>query len=233
MSQLIDNLEQKKKNNENAIEYVAQEKPNAEAEIELFSPSLVKVDSDIVSLVSEINDLKAEIVVLSLNAFNVGCGTTVAATTVYPDRVISKTPNYSSSSYSGTDPYANTDNTLGSSNVGIGSFLIYNQDDTSQVGLGTLFADTGACYRNIVIPPLCDVSVCVSHASSITVLQNRIDVLQAQVSNLVPKSNAIKEQRSESEITRYGYNQTSRLLTEKNAQIDLAIKTIKDLSPNT
>ena len=228
MSQLIDSLEQKKKNNENAISYVAQEKPNSEVEIEMFGPSLVKVDSDIVSLVSQINDLKAEIVVLSLNAFNVGCGTTVAATTVFPDRVVSKTPNYSSSSYNGNDPYANTDNTLSSSNVGIGSFLVYNQDDSSQVGLGSLFADTTTCYR-----APCTSSVCVSHGSSITALQDRIDILQNQVSNLIPKSNAIKEQRSESEITRYGYNQTSIVLTEKNAQIDLAIKTIKDLSPDT
>jgi len=228
MSQLIDILEQKRKNNENAISYVAQEKPNSEVEIELFGPSVVKVDSDIVSLVSQINDLKAEIVVLSLSAFNVGCGTTVAATTVFPDRVVSKTPNYSSSTYSGNDPYGNTDNTLSSSNVGIGSFLVYNQDDSSQVGLGSLFADIGACYRSP-----CTSSVCVSHGSSITALQDRIDILQNQVSNLIPKSNAIKEQRSESEIVRYGYNQTSRVLTEKNAQIDLAIKTVKDLSPDT
>lgn len=228
MSQLIDNLEGKRTINNNAISYVAQEKPKTQADIELFSPTLVKVDSDIVTIVAEINSLKTQIVSLSTNAFAVGCGTTVGATTVFPDRVVAKTPNYASATYDGTDPYSTTDNTLSASNVGIGSFLVYNQSDSSQSGIGSLFGTIGSCFR---IP--CTSSVCVSHASSITALQNRIVTLQAQVSSLIPKSNAVKEQRSEYEISRYGYNQTSRVLTEKNAQIGIAISCIKETSPTS
>jgi len=228
MSQLIDNLENKRVVNNNGISYVEQEKPKAQADIELFSPTLVKVDNDIVTLVGEINSLKTQIVSLSTNAYNVGCGTTVGATTVFPDRVVSKTPNYSSASYDGIDPYGNTDNTLSASNVGIGSFLVYNQSDTSQTGIGSLFASIGSCFRTP-----CTSAVCVSTASSITVLQNRITTLQAQVSSLIPKSNAVKEQRSEYEIARYGYNQTSRILTDKNTQIGIAISCIKETTPTS
>ena len=232
MSQLIDNLEGKRTVNNNAISYVAQEKPKTQADIELFSPTLVKVDSDIVTIVAEINSLKTQIVSLSTNAFAVGCGTTVGATTVFPDRVVAKTPNYSSATYDGTDPYSTTDNTLSASNVGIGSFLVYNQSDSSQTGIGSLFGNISSCVR-----PLqgCSsgINSCVSFASSITTLQNRIVTLQAQVSSLIPKSNAVKEQRSEYEIARYGYNQTTRILTDKNTQIGIAISCIKETSPTS
>ena len=140
MSRLIDNLQNKIETNTNALSYVQQEKPKTQADIDLFGPTLVQVDSNIVTLVAEINSLKTQIVSLSLNAYNVGCGTTVAATTVFPDRIVAKTPNYYTSSYDGNDPYGNTDNTLSASNVGVGSFLVYNQGDTSQAGIGTLFA---------------------------------------------------------------------------------------------
>lgn len=229
MSQLIDNLQGKIAVNNNAISYVEQEKPKTQADIELFSPTLVKVDSDIVSLVSQINSLKTQIVSLSTNAFNVGCGTTVGATTVFPDRVVSTVPNYSISSYDGNDPYGtNSSSALSSLNVGIGSFLVYNQSDTSQTGIGSLFASIGSCFRTP-----CTSSVCVSTASSITALQSQITTLQAQVSNLIPKSNAVKSQRSEYEIARYGYNQTSKILTDKNTQIGIAISCIKQNSPTT
>lgn len=228
MSQLIDNLEGKRIVNNNGISYIEQEKPKTQADIELFSPTLVKVDNDIVTLVGEINSLKSQIVTLSTNAFNVGCGTTTGATTIFPDRVVSKTPNYCSATYDGIDPYGNTDNTLSASNVGIGSFLIYNQSDTSQSGIGSLFGTIGSCFRTP-----CTSAVCVSTASSITILQSRITTLQAQVSSLTTKSNAVKEQRSEYEIARYGYNQTSKILVDKNTQIGIAISCIKETSPTS
>ena len=228
MSQLIDNLEGKREVNSNGISYIEQEKPKTQANIELFAPTLVKVDNDIVTLVGEINSLKSQIVTLSTNAFAVGCGTTAGVTNIFPDRVVSKTPNYSSAIYDGIDPYGNTDNTLSASNVGIGSFLVYNQSDTSQTGIGSLFGSIGSCFRTP-----CTSAVCVSTASSITVLQNRITTLQAQVSSLIPKSNAVKEQRSEYEIARYGYNQTSKILVDKNIQIGIAISCIKETTPTS
>ena len=148
MSQLIDNLQNKIKNNENALSYVAEETPKTQADIDLFGPTCVKLDSDIVSLVSQINSLKSQIVVLSTNAFSVGCGTTVGVTNIFPDSIVAKTPNYSTSTYDGNDPYGNTNNTLTVSNVGIGSFILYTQSDSSQTGIGSLFADVGNCYRS-------------------------------------------------------------------------------------
>jgi hypothetical protein len=226
MSQLIDNLQNKIKNNENALGYVAQETPKTQADIEMFSPTCVKLDSDIVSLVSQINSLKSQIVVLSTNAFAVGCGTTAGVTNIFPDSIVAKTPNYSTSTYDGNDPYGNTNNTLTASNAGIGSFVVYTQSDTSQTGIGSLFGTIGSCFRTP-----CTSSVCVSHASSITTLQNQISALQSQVTNLVTKTNAVKGERSEYEIARYGQNKTTRLLTDKNTQISIAIQAIKDTSP--
>lgn len=227
MSQLIDNLQNKIKNNENALAYVAEEKPKAEAEVELFNPSIVKLDSEIVSLTTQINSLKSQIVVLSTNAFAVGCGTTVGVTNIFADTIVAKTPNYSSSTYDGNDPYGNTNNTLTSANAGIGSFISYTQSDTSS-GIGSLFGSVNTCFRTP-----CTSSVCVSHASSITALQNQISTLQTQVTNLVSKTNAVKGQRSEYEISRYGYNKTTRVLTDNNTQIEIAIQAIKDTSPDT
>lgn len=228
MSQLIDNLQNKIKNNENALAYVAEEKPKTEAEIELFNPTCVKLDNDIVSLVSQINTLKAEIVVLSSNAFAVGCGTTVGVTNIFSDKVTQQVPNYSISTYDSNEPYGiNTSRTLTSSNAGIGSFISYTQSDTSS-GIGSLFGSVDTCFRTP-----CTSSVCVSHASSITALQNQISTLQTQVTNLVSKTNAVKGQRSEYEISRYGYNKTTKVLTDNNTQIEIAIQAIKDTSPDT
>lgn len=229
MSQLIDNLEGKRVINNNGISYIEQEKPKTQADIELFSPTLVKVDNDIVTLVGEINSLKSQIVTLSTNAFAVGCGTTAGVTTIFPDRVVTTVPNYCVSTYDGIDPYGiSTSQSLSSSNVGIGSFLSYNKSDSSQSGIGSLFGDIGNCYRTP-----CTSAVCVSTASSITILQNRITTLQAQVSSLTTKSNAVKEQRSEYEIARYGYNQTTKILVDKNTQIGIAISCIKETTPTS
>lgn len=227
MSQLIDNLQNKIKNNENALSYVAEETPKTQADIELFNPTIKKLDSDIVDLTSQINSLKSQIVVLSTNAFAVGCGTTAGATTIFSDTIVAKTPNYCTPTYDGNDPYGNTNNTLTTSNVGIGSFIVYTQSDSS-AGIGSLFGSIGSCFRTP-----CTSSVCVSTASSITVLQNQISELQTQVTNLVRKTNSVKGERSEYEISRYGQNKTTRLLTDKNAQIQTAIQAIKDVSPNT
>lgn len=228
MSQLIDNLDNKVRTNVNAISYVEQEKPKTQVDIDLFSPTCSVLDSNIVSLVSQINTIKAEIVVLASNAYSVGCGTTAGQSTVYPARVVAKTPNYASSTYDGNDPYGNTDNTLSSSNIGIGSFMIFNVNDSSQSGLGILYGDIGNCYRTP-----CTSGVCVSTASSIAVLQSQITTLQSKVNNLIVKGNAVKGERSDYELARYGQNRTVRTLTDKNTQIRTAIQAIKDASADT
>lgn len=228
MSQLIDNLENKIKLNNNAISYVQQEKPKTQTDIDLFGPTCVKIDGDIVSIVAEINSLKTQIVTLASNAYAVGCGTTVGQTTVYPATVTVKSPNYSSETYSGNDPFGNTNSLLNASNLGIGSFSTFSNNDSSQASYGILYGTINSCFR---LP--CTSSACVSYASSITTLQSRITVLETQVNNLIPKANAVKMQKTEYELARYGQNQTMRTLNEKNAQISLALKYIKDVSPDT
>ncbi len=222
---LINVLKEKNAGNTQTISYMNQVKPETQTVIDYFTTPTKNLDNQIVPIVSQINTLKAEIVSLAAGAYAVGCGTTGGATTVYPDVVRNFVANLSSDSYSGNDPYGTTSSALSSSNVGIGTLLVYTQNDSSQSGIGSLYASINSCFRPKTLIPLvaCVSGECVSFASSITTRQNQITVLASQIVSLVSNSNSLRRERIDYEIQRYSYNQSIVYLTSRNSQINSTI----------
>jgi len=227
MSDLTNLLSQKVSGNTESVGILSARNPEVQKKIDLFSPICNSVDGQIVAIAASIVTLQTEIVSLSTNAYAVGCGTTAGATTIFPDSVKTQSYNLCTVGYDGDAPYTITTSTLNSGNIGIGTLLIYTQNDSSITGIGTSFGSTSTCFR-----PLqgCTSGVCVSFASSISTKQSEIITLRNQLSNLVSSSNQIKRERVDFEIERFGNNYTIRILNEENTRISSAITKIQSLS---
>lgn len=222
---LIKKLNDRISSNTTAIGFIEDEIPKQDEIINEFTEIVIPIDKEVVSITSQINDLKNQIVVLSNQAYSVGCGTTVGVTTIYPDTVQSYSENMTSSSYDGSDPYGGQNNTsLTSSNVGVGTFLIHVQDDSSQSGIGTLYGSIETCFR---FP--CVSGDCVSYASSIAALESQIVTLRNQLSTPISNSNAIKKERRYSQTERYGQKKGIASLKERNDEMKSSIGVINNL----
>lgn len=227
MSELTDLLSQKSVGNTQSISALTDRNPKVQTNIDLFTPICNNVDTQIVAIAASIVTLQTEIVTLSTNAYAVGCGTTVGVSTVYPDVVRTYKYNLCTSTYDGTAPYEITVSTLNSGNIGVGTFLIYTQNDSSQIGIGSSFGSVGTCYRAL---DGCTSGVCASYASSISTRQSQLVTLRNQLSTLVSSSNKVKRERIDYEIERFSNNYTIRILTEENTRISAAITTIQTYS---
>jgi hypothetical protein len=227
MSELIGILNDKKNGNADAITILSDRTPGNQKNVDLFLPVCINVDTQIVSIAASIVTLQNEIVTLASAAYAVGCGSTGAATVVYPDIVRAYSYNLTSPSYSGDSPYDITSVVLNPSNVGIGTLLVYTQNDSSQSGIGSLYSNVGTCRTTF---PGCVSGTCISYASSITSKQSQITTLRSQLPNLISSSNKVKAERVEYEIQRYADTYTIRILGEENTRISLAITTIQSYS---
>jgi len=216
--------------NETAIGHIEEEIPKQDEIINEFTEIVIPIDNEVVSITSQINDLKNQIVVLSQQAYSVGCGTTSGATIIYPDTVQTYSENMTSPSYDGTNPYGGQSNTsLTSSNVGVGTFLVYVQDDSSQSGIGTLYAGISSCYNSLLGCDYVfgqDSTICTGYASSIASLESQISPLRAQLPNKISDSNAIKTERRYSQTERYGQKRGIASLNERNGEMKSAIEVI-------
>jgi hypothetical protein len=186
----------------------------------------IPIENKIISVASSINSLQQQIVSIATSAFNVGCGTTVGATIVYPDTVKTHSENVNSSSYDGFDPFGGqTSSVLSSSNVGFGTFLVFTQNDSSQTGLGTLYGTMEACFRTP-----CNVSVCIDYNSQITSLQSQIVTLRGQLPPEITKVNSVRTEKKNAEIERYGQKRGVASLKQRNSEMESAINTITNIS---
>lgn len=217
-TKLVNLLSETISSNESAIESLEESLLEVEEVISYFEPSCIGFDSRIVSLASSINNIKGEIVTLHANAYAVGCGTTVGISTIYQDVVRNRSYNISTSTYDGEDPYDVIVSTLLSSNVGYGTFLTYTKDDTTSiVGTGNSYADVGTCYGS---HQGCTTPICTVYANSISSKDSQIYSLRAELSNLIGPVNAIKTERVDYQIRRYGDKYSIRTLTEENVRIN-------------
>jgi hypothetical protein len=223
---LIKKLNDRISSNKTAIGFIEAEIPKYEETINDYSEITNPTENKIISVASSINSLQQQIVSIATSAFNVGCGTTVGASIVYPDTVKTHNENVTSSSYDGLDPFGGkTSSVLSSSNVGIGTFLSFTQNDSSQAGLGTLYGTMEACFR---IP--CFISTCITFSSQITSLQSQIVTLRNQLPSEITKVNDVRTEKRNSEIERYGQKRGVASLKERNAEMESAINTIINIS---
>lgn len=227
MSELTNLLSSKISGNSDSISILTGKKPDIQKNIDFFSPVCTTIDTRIVAIAASIVSIQTEIVNLSTSAFAVGCGTTGGATTVYPDIIKNYSYNLCTLGYDSSSPYNTTISNLSSGNAGIGTLLVYTQNDSSQSGIGSFYGNIDTCFNPA---QGCNSGLCVSYASSITTKQTQITTLRNQLINLVSSSNKVKTERVEYEIQRYGNNYTIRILTDENTRISLAITTIQNYS---
>jgi hypothetical protein len=222
---LVKKLNDKISSNKTAVGFIEAELPKYEETIGEFIEITIPIENKIISVTSSINSLQEQIVSVATSAFNVGCGTTVGATTVYPDTVKTHSENVNSSSYDGLDPFGGqTSSVLSSSNVGVGTFLVFTQNDSSQTGLGTLYGDIESCDR---FP--CAGNVCIDYNDEIVSLQNQITTLRGQLPSEIIKVNSIRTEKKNSEIERYGQKRGVASLKQRNSEIESVVNTINSI----
>jgi len=222
---LIKKLNDKISSNKTAIGFIEAEIPKYEETIGEFTEITIPIENKIISVTSSINSLQQQIVSVATSAYNVGCGTTTGASTVYPDTVKTHSENVNSSSYDGFDPFGGqTSSVLSSSNVGFGTFLVFTQTDSSQTGLGTLYGTIQSCFRTP-----CTGSDCVDYNSQIASLQSQIVTLRDQLPSEITKVNSIRNEKKNAEIERYGQKRGVAALKQRNIEMESAINTIKSI----
>ena len=229
---LVKKLNDRISSNKTAVGFIEAEIPKYEETIGEFIEITIPIENKIISVASSINSLQQQIVSIATSAFNVGCGTTVGASIVYPDTVKTHNENVTSSSYDGFDPFGGkTSSVLSSSNVGIGTFLSFTQNDSSQTGFGTLYGTIGSCFATP-----CNVSVCVDYNSQITSLQSQIVTLRGQLPPEITKVNSVRTEKKNAEIERYGQKRGVASLKQRNSEMESAINNINainDISPTS
>ena len=194
----------------------------SQAVIDNFTPSCKGLDTRIVSLVSNINTLKNNLVVLYSNAYAVGCGTTVGATEISPDTANDSSYYLSSSSYDSDEPYEINTTPLTFSNVGFGTFVIYTKNNP-QIVSGYAYANIGSCYG-----VGCVSGNCTNFANQIADKQNQILTLQSEIDNLVLSVNSIKTERVDYQTRRWADKYTIRNLKEENQRINASISILNN-----
>lgn len=177
-------------------------------QINRFGPATKGLDRRILEINNEIAAIQNEILVLGQQANAVGCGTTaVPVEEVFEDRVI-----LHSWSFSGNNPFANSSQTLTSSNLGVGTY-----NGTTQVSIGT--------YLGFETPIVGD---CVGYSNSITARQNSLTTYRQERDSVIVQINIIKEARAEYELQRYGYNNAKSQLDAQIQKKSTLVSALED-----
>lgn len=170
--------------------------------IENYNYPIQKLDNRILQLNNQITDLKNTILTIGQSASNAGCGTTAAFVSVAASTISCKIY-----SFSGNNPFAESTQTLSSSNLGVGV-----TNSVVIVGLGTYNDIIGTCY-NIGCSTAPGGS-CVAAATSITNLQNQIPALVSERDDLMIKVNFLKTARVDYELQRYAYTKSKTQISD-------------------
>jgi len=208
-----------------AIGFASEAIPEIQTEIDLMTEYCVNADKKILPIITEIKNLQNQIIVLSNQAFAVGCGTTTGATTLNEDIVTNNTQNVNDKNYTGTDPFGGQSTPeISSSNIGVGTLTVYSANGGS--GIGTLYSGIGSCYSPGIGSCLVD-GDCAGYATSIANLNSQITTLRNQLPPLISDTNVLKEERKQSEIQRYGDLFIIGQLGERKINIATAKTTIQ------
>lgn len=169
-------------------------------------------DNKIISIATQINEKKQLIFTKIAEAVSAGCsvgfGTTAIVNGVTIGVGFTITDDYPFiKKYVGLDdPTAevpfNSDNTvtLTASNSGKGYFSGFTENGGSDVGLYR------TVFYNPLFPPPNPIGICTDRTEEIIILANEINVLRSQIdSDLITKTNTIKDRKTTSEVFVWGY----------------------------
>jgi len=227
---LIELFEDTIKGNESSIQDLIDDLIEIDPIIEYWTPSCEGFDREIVRLVSNINALKSDIVVLHTNAYNVGCGTTVGITTMFKDVAYNLSFNLNQEDYIVPDHYDyNSDgeetafnviiNVLSNENVGYGTLSKYVPNDPT-AGIGSIFYNVGIGSDSG--------ELCAEFVDQIVEKQSQIESLRLKVIPLIEPVNFLKEERLPYHVRRYRNKVEIIALNSQNVRLDMGINALKN-----
>ena len=185
--------------------------------IENYKQPIEKLDNRILQLNNQIADLRAQILTIGQNASTAGCGTTGFSTTV-----VSPTVSCKIYSYTGSNPFETSTQTLSSSNLGVGA-----TNTIVNVTIGTYKGNIGTC-STITGCTGAPGGSCVAAAASITYFENQIPPIAAQRDDLMLKVNFLKNERVQYELQNYAYNQSRSQINSSIGISSSVIDFLKD-----
>jgi len=189
---------------------------NLEEVINRFTPITQGLDDRILTLNAPVSNAQTELFNLYTGAELAGCSIFVNDATpvvdVVRDVVTLYNYDYTDASYTGEDPFNESNFALTTSNLGIAT---HTAIATVSIG-GTFYGVTGTGVT------------CVSFASSISAKNSEISSLQTPRDAVITPINELKAARSEYQLQRYGYKKTQFELDKDIASANLIVQTLQD-----
>jgi len=196
--------------------------PAIEESIGYFTEPTQKLDKRIVELNNQIVGLQNTLLQVGLAANDCGCGglTGFSTSGTFPyiftpfvfgpkTTVNADTAIYRGYTYTSPNPFQEINGTLTSGNAGIGTESLFGVSF-----IGDYYSNIGVARTTLPVCP--GVTTCAGYATSETNLNSQIAALQAERNALAQKVNILKDNRSEFEVRRYGFNASKE---ELNAEI--------------
>jgi len=180
---------------------------NLDVVINRFTPAINGLDTEVLRINGLINDQQTLLFNLYTGATQVGCTTyTIQSVGVIQDDV--RGYNWS---FSGDNPFTESNTLITSSNVGYGTYT-----GITTTGLGTFFGlDTSAD------------AACPAYATSITTAESTITTLRAQRNGVITSVQNLKEARAEYQLQRYGYDNAMDQLDEEISEAEAVITALQ------
>jgi len=177
-------------------------------QINRFDPATKGLDTRILEINNQIENIQNQILVLGQQANVIGCGTTSAAVVdVVEDRVI-----LHSWSFTSPNPFSKSTQELSSNNVGVGTYNV-----VTQVSIGT--------YAGFTTPIT---GLCVGYSNSITTLTNSLTTYRAERDAVIVQINVIKEARASYQLQKYGYETAKSQLDAQIQKKNTLISALQD-----
>jgi hypothetical protein len=188
---------------------------NLDEVINRFDPITQGLDDRILTLNTPVSDAQTDLFNLYTGAAQVGCSSYVSDATavvdIRRDVVQLYDYDYTDNSYTGEDPFNESNFAMTTSNVGLATYT-----GIITVSIGTFFALTGT------------EPVCTSYASSIAAKNSEIAAAQATRDAVTLPINELKAARSEYQLQRYGYRKTQVELDSDISSANLIVQTLQD-----
>ena len=172
--------------------------------INTFSPAVNGLDTEVLRINGLINDQQTLVFNLYTGATQVGCTThTIAMVDTLRDDV----RGYKWS-FSGENPFAESNALITSANVGYGTYT-----GITQVSLGTFFG--------------LDTTECPGYAASITAAETVITTLRSQRTGVITPVQDLKEARAEYQLQKYGYDEATSQIDKEILEAESVITALE------
>ena len=156
---------------------------NLDVVINRFTPAINGLDTEVLRINGLVNEQQTLLLNLYTGATEVGCTThTIQSVGIIRDDV--RGYNWS---FSGDNPFTESNALITSSNVGYGTYT-----GITTTGLGTFFG--------------LDSTECPGYATSISTAESTITTLRAERDGVISSVQDLKEARAEYQLQRYGYD---------------------------